>query len=154
MSTSPDDIGMILITTGCRDWDDEFAIRRAILKWRAGIGSKLQLVFHGDCPSGADYFVERDKEAMGYVTRPVRADWRTHGNAAGPKRNEEMVRLALKTASELPSPVAVRWLAFWDGGSRGTLDCIKRLVKYGITGRIVPKRRNGITLPALPRRGL
>lgn len=33
----------------------------------------------------------------------------------------------------------VRAVAFWDGMSKGTIDCLTRCVKAGVEVRIVPK---------------
>lgn len=47
------------------------------------------------------------------------ADWQTHGKAAGPIRNEEMVKQADIV------------IALWDGESRGTRDAINRALSHG-----------------------
>jgi hypothetical protein len=60
---------------------------------------------------------------MRVSTEPHPADWRRHGNAAGPIRNAEMI------ASGVDFCVAVhRNLA----RSRGTLDCVRRCWEVGI----------------------
>ena len=49
-----------------------------------------------------------------------RADWETHGRAAGPIRNRKMA----ENASAL--------IALWDGASRGTKNMIETAQKKGL----------------------
>lgn len=72
------------------------------------------------CALGADslgirYAMEHKKNIQRF---PVSAaDWRLHGKAAGPIRNQKM------------ADVGDALIALWDGESRGTLDMIGRMVK-------------------------
>lgn len=47
-------------------------------------------------------------------------DWKTHGKAAGPIRNEEMAQ------------AAEALVAVWDGESRGTADMIRKAIARGL----------------------
>lgn len=55
----------------------------------------------------------------GYRYQVLRAEWRSFGKIAGPYRNEAIVRCA------------DRLVAFWDGQSPGTKDCITQARRYG-----------------------
>ncbi len=90
----------------------------------------LTVVIVGDC-RGPDAFAARWAREHGVPVAEFAADWETHGRAAGPIRNQRMVDEARPT----------RALAFWDGSSRGTLDCISRCVKAGALVKIVPVAR-------------
>jgi hypothetical protein len=85
-------------------------------------------VIVGDCPTGVDIHAQAWCAHHEYLTggkcHVYKADWDTHGNAAGPKRNQQMVDdgLALKRlfGAEL------HCLAFPAPDSRGTHDCARR----------------------------
>lgn len=83
-------------------------------------------VLHGDCRG-----VDKVSESLGLPTTVYPADWKTHGKAAGPIRNQIMV----DNADAL--------IAIWDGKSRGTLDIIKRARKARL--KVLVKRIDGMT---------
>lgn len=74
---------------------------------------------------GVDQLGEKAAEAFSIPVKVFPADWTTHGRAAGPIRNQQM----LEYSEAL--------LAIWDGESRGTLDMIQRSKKKGIPVHIV-----------------
>jgi len=74
---------------------------------------------------GADRLGEKLAVEKGYELLIFPADWDTHGRAAGPIRNSEMI----KKADGL--------IAFWNGRSRGTSDSIKKAEERGIPVRAV-----------------
>ena len=116
---------MRVLVTGCRIWTDNFAVWRA-LDTVADENQEecgVQVVV-GDCKTGADKFarVWGNRKPEKYE-----ADWNSYGMAAGPKRNTEMVASGADLC-----------LAFWDGRSRGTHDCIQKAVRAGIPVRIYP----------------
>lgn len=78
-------------------------------------------IFVGDCPTGADKYARDYAEMHGIGLVVFKADWNAHGKAAGPKRNQELV-------DSEPDLV----LAFPQGESRGTNDCIRRAKKAGL----------------------
>jgi len=85
-----------------------------------------------DCPAGVDYVVTSTlSQEDGETITVLKADWDTHGKAAGPIRNCEV----LNGASEL-------W-AIWDGVSKGTTDCIAQAARKGIPViiRVIPVGR-------------
>ena len=70
--------------------------------------------------SGADALGERYAAEKGYKVEGHPADWKKHGRAAGPIRNEEMAK------------VSDALIAFWDGESRGTKSMINLGKKHGL----------------------
>ena len=65
-----------------------------------------------------DALGERFAKEHNLGLKVVPADWKTYGRSAGPRRNEQMARMAGTL------------IAFWDGKSRGTknmIDTVKRL---------------------------
>lgn len=110
---------MRILITGSRDWTDEHAILGALA--RLGAERERATIVHGDCPTGADAIVKRLAEEAGIPHEPHPADWKKHGKAAGPIRNQEMVDLGADVC-----------LAFPLGDSRGTRDCSLRAERAGI----------------------
>lgn len=117
-----------VIVTGSRDFTNGVIIEDSLSFLRAtygAIGVRL-VVVHGDCPTGADWYARNWAERRAHVSLPVihephPADWKTHGKAAGPIRNEEMASLGADVC-----------LAFPLGESRGTRDMINRARNRGI----------------------
>ncbi len=109
---------MNLAVTGGRDVhvsDEDFEWLLEVYKAAGGTCFIL-----GDCPTGVDHEVmkrlaEMDEDCEFVVDI---ADWRTHGRAAGPLRNQEMIDEADA-------------LAAFNGG-RGTADCVRRAKAKGI----------------------
>jgi hypothetical protein len=128
----------VTIVTGCRDWADGETVKTLLSKRMLAGGPAL--LFHGACQTGADMFAEQWYEESRDIARITRcafpANWAAYGRAAGPKRNEEMLHAARK---EVRYGGTIVCLAFWDGRSPGTLDCIKCAVTLGIPVRVVPK---------------
>ena len=117
-----------IIVTGCRDWTDRESILAATVFEALGNWSSVTVVV-GDA-AGADSIAADVAKERGWRVERHYADWGNYGKAAGPKRNAAMVASG-----------AGLCLAFWDGESRGTLDCIKQCVAAGIPVRITPRRR-------------
>lgn len=127
-----------LIIAGGRDFDNRELVRlslKAYLKENNLKVSDLTIVSgHGEKwdtksktyeLSGADKLGEdiAIKNNIPLLTFP--ADWSKYGRAAGPKRNEEMAK------------VANGLLAFWDGESRGTLSMINNAKKRGLIVKVI-----------------
>lgn len=121
-----------LLVTGSRSFDDY-----DLLTWRCElITAKWEDVvvchghsFHrsmqtarGTRYTGADWHAEKWAEANWYDRQHFIADWNKLGRAAGPARNAEMVDFVLRQGGFM--------VAFWDGSSPGTADCIRRFVSY------------------------
>ena len=109
---------MRILVTGSREWSNQAAIDYALALAFAGEDT---VIVHGDCPTGADRLAKEWAERFGVQQEAHPADGETHGKAAGPKRNQEMVDLGADVC-----------LAFPLGESRGTRDCMRRASEAGI----------------------
>ena len=69
--------------------------------------------------NGADALGEAYAKLNGWRVDRFPADWKTHGVAAGPMRNQQMVESGIDMALEFP-------------GGRGTSDMRSRLRKAGV----------------------
>jgi hypothetical protein len=112
-----------ILVTGSRTWCDEAAIHTAL---RAH-GRPGDTLVTGGCPRGADAIAERVWRGLdGH--RPIErheASWQTHGRAAGPIRNRQMVQT-------LSADIDIV-LAFIAGGSRGASQCARAGEQAGLT---------------------
>jgi hypothetical protein len=115
-----------VLVTGSRDWEDVDLLRHQLtLAWLQHPGPFV--VVHGGCPTGADDLasdlVANMLEAeMGDVSEEAHpADWKQHGRAAGPIRNQHMVNLGADLV-----------LAFIRNGSRGASGCAALAEAAGI----------------------
>lgn len=124
-----------ILVTGSRDWTDTRVIADGLI---AAIehgpddlfghhpthGAYLHwgqiTVVHG-AARGADRFAARIARAWGMVVEPHPADWKTHGRAAGHRRNAHMVALGADVC-----------IAFPLGASRGTRGCMALAEAAGI----------------------
>lgn len=121
--------GLRVLVTGSRQWTDRQAVDGALLEcWHEAlqVGAAGITVVHGACPTGADamaaaWAFRHGVEAEGWV-----AEWASLGRAAGPLRNERMVRAGAQVC-----------LAFPLGRSSGTWDCARRAELAGIEVRVV-----------------
>ena len=124
-----------IIVTGARDWPEsearfvDYALGSLIARTVGTFGSIV--IVHGDCPTGVDAIADRHALHSPYGGRVTveahPARWSEHGNAAGPKRNAEMVALGADVCLAFPGP-----------GSRGTIDCLTKAVQAGIATQVFP----------------
>lgn len=116
---------MRILITGSRDWDDFHAVENSILGalYDAEVSPYDDdiVVVHGDCPTGADAAADQVGRLWGFEVEAWPADWDSHGKAAGPIRNQQMVNAGADLC-----------LAFPLGESRGTRDCVRRADAAGI----------------------
>lgn len=110
-----------IIVAGCRNYNEakeyiDFCISE--------IREKYTLIFVSGSCSGADLIGERYAVENGFEVERYPADWKKYGRSAGPKRNEQMAR------------VADFVICFWDGKSQGTKSMIGYAKKYGKPIRI------------------
>lgn len=112
----------VVVVTGGRYFSDENLVGNTLMKWRKEHGCFV--LYHGGC-SGADYLASCWALENGLMTKTFKADWKTHGKAAGPRRNDDMLNTALGSGHKV-------FLIAFPGG-RGTASC-KRLAlkKYNI----------------------
>lgn len=109
-----------ILVTGSRDWDDTDAICEA-LDAASHAGSSDMTLVVGDCPTGADRIAHQWATAAMISIDRHRADWGSHGKAAGPRRNAQMVG----SGADLV-------LAFIRNGSRGASHTVALARRAGI----------------------
>lgn len=119
---TPSDATKIMVVTGSRDYprlgDVVMWARRFDERW---------VLFHGAC-RGVDMTAMRNwpGATLGYP-----AHWDRDEEAAGPIRNRQMIRAALEADPYDPTR-EIRVVAFWDGKSTGTQDCIEAAIEQGL----------------------
>lgn len=121
----------VLLVCGCRDWTDAALIEKSVADIKESMWLTRQVtvtVIHGGA-IGADTLATTAAWKLGLEVFIYPAEWKQHGKAAGPIRNQQMIDLGKPSNA----------LAFWDGKSRGTLDMIKRLAVSRIPVVIIPK---------------
>lgn len=91
-----------VLVTGSRDWPDIERVRHELSRiYDELAATRLMVVVHGVCPTGADAHARqwvRDRQRFGEpaIEDPHRAQWRPNGvldRSAGFKRNARMVEL-------------------------------------------------------------
>lgn len=112
---------MRVLVCGSRTWDRHGPIYYAI-----GTLPRESVVIHGAAP-GADRIAAQWAHYFNHHVEAYPADWKRHGKAAGPIRNQRML--------DEGKPDKV--LAFWDGTSRGTKDMIDRARQAGVPVEVV-----------------
>ena len=108
---------MIVLVTGDRNWTNYAFIHRRLRDLPPG-----SVVIEGEA-RGADRLARRAAEAEGFEVRPFPAAWDTHGRAAGPIRNREML-------AQKPDLV----IGFHDNiaASKGTADMLRIAESAGV----------------------
>lgn len=111
--------GVVIVITGGRRWKDEdFVYQRLNL---VDSTFPIKAMVNGMAPDGVDKFaydwaIDRD-----IPVREFPADWETHGESAGPRRNQEMIDENHDIDLGLVFP-----------GHTGTIDMARRLRKAEI----------------------
>ncbi len=121
---------MILVVTGSRD-ANEILATEVIREQFADLPYDVDEVWHGDCPTGADFAADQyvrntfDEEMRPKVVK-FPADWKALGKAAGPRRNARMME-----AADADSRM-VRVLAIFaiGAGNVGTMGCVGLAVRH------------------------
>lgn len=108
---------MRLLVAGGRDWTDTEAVYQMLDSLNRNTG--IDVVIEGNA-KGVDRIAGYWARRRRIDNRKFAADWKTHGKAAGPIRNQHMI-------DEGRPDLAVVY-----PGGRGTQDMRKRLEKAGI----------------------
>jgi hypothetical protein len=108
----------VVVVTGSRSWTDRDRIFRRL--WTLPFNTAIR---HGACPKGADLLADDVARQIGFRIEKVPAKWWVFGKRAGHERNRLMLTME-------PRPKLV--LAFWDGESPGTKDCIDQAYELGV----------------------
>lgn len=106
---------MRVIVAGTRTVKDPAIVSAAI----AAAPFQITEMVDGDAP-GVDRIAGFLATQWGVRRKIFRANWTLYGNAAGPKRNQQMAEYADAL------------IAVWDGVSRGTADMITRATVRGL----------------------
>lgn len=109
---------MRVLVCGGRDFNDESAVMNELLRLEEERGP-FSLVMHG-AATGADTIADKWARFERIAIRAYPANWKKHGKAAGPIRNQRMI--------DDGKPDLV--IAF--PGGRGTADMINRAIAHGI----------------------
>lgn len=104
---------MRVIVTGGRGYQDANAVYVALMNLRP------RTVVQGGA-SGADKHARDWCSVRGTHCVTFAADWKKHGKAAGPIRNQQMIDAGADLVLAFP-------------GGRGTADCVARAKAAGIT---------------------
>ncbi|MFE2140227.1 SLOG family protein [Streptomyces sp. NPDC059456] len=112
-----------ILVTGSRDWTDTDAICQALDQAVQALPPHTRDVWLvvGDCPTGADRIAYQWAVAAAVPIDVHLADWSSHGKAAGPRRNAQMVASGADLA-----------LAFIRNGSRGASHTVALARRAGI----------------------
>ena len=111
-----------LLIAGSRNYTDRDTFNRVTEEYLDSEDAFTVIVAGGAAGAdelAKDYALEH---GLQYIEFP--ADWEKYGRAAGPKRNDEMVKFIKEKNG--------RALYFWDGESKGTKQCIESARKNGI----------------------
>lgn len=110
---------MRLIIAGGRDIEvSNFSIMRILVANKVGASDITEIISGG--ATGIDTCAEKFAKHMKFEFKLFKADWKKHGRAAGPLRNEEMA----KNADAL--------LLIWDGKSKGSANMKANAIKYNL----------------------
>lgn len=106
-----------IIFTGSRHFTDRAMVRYAL----EDLNPETDLIVHGDA-RGLDTIAKEEALDLGFAVEAWPADWKTHGKAAGPIRNQAMIDAGADLVVAFPLADSV-----------GTRDCIHRALSAGIT---------------------
>lgn len=123
-----------ILVTGSRAWTDQAVIWQALAETVRELPPDRELVIvDGACPTGADQIAHEWARKYGAMTERHRA--RDFGSwpAAGPRRNDHMVRLGADLCIAFIGPCTSRRCHRTDPhGSHGATHCAQLAEKAGI----------------------
>ena len=114
-----------VLVCGDRNWTDPIIIMNELIKIMGNQG--IEVVIEGE-QNGADILGKQAAERLGLTVLPFKANWRKYGLAAGPIRNQQMLKEGRPTLV----------LAFhpYLPGSKGTKHMVDIAMKAGIPVKI------------------
>lgn len=114
-----------LLVTGSRHWSNEPAARSALVDALSvlDVPATQVVLVHGAAP-GLDTIASDLASELGMQVESHPAQWETHGRAAGPIRNAEMVAAGADVCLAFPLG--------GPSGSRGTYNCLRQAHAAGI----------------------
>lgn len=129
--------GHIVVVSGGRDYKNESYVIEQLDAFHKSMG--IRLLVHGACYPKANRVTRAlPRESLDYLAglwasnngvdqKPFPADWNTHGRAAGPIRNKEMLEWA--GSQYVKGSNLVIFMAF--PGGKGTNGCFNEAYKLG-----------------------
>lgn len=117
------------IVAGGRTYDDKSTLAFTMLRVLIDVNYNDLEIITGGC-RGADELGKQWANEYGVRHKEFLADWDKYGRAAGPIRNEQMV----KYAAEADRGILI---AFPVGESRGTRNMIKLAHQYGLEVEVI-----------------
>lgn len=119
---------MRVIVCGGRAYTDQKTVAHALLVvWLANDRPQMTIVQGG--AQGADECARQVAAQQSFPCETFRAEWERDGKAAGPRRNQRMVKAGADLLVAFP-------------GGRGTADCVRRAERAGIPVRHIPKGKD------------
>lgn len=97
-------------------------------------------IYVGDCRTGIDAHVRRQCRDRGIDPNVFKANWEAFGLPAGPRRNRDMIRAAIRRQGE----DVLLFYFTQDPATKGTRDCVRQAEVAGIECR---RLGGSITLP-------
>lgn len=120
--------GFRVLVCGSRNWEDQ-----RIVDWvlDGAVWADVNFTLIEGGAKGADACAAAWARNQDVSHQTFAADWKTHGKAAGPIRNQEMI--------DIGQPDVV--VAFTDDleHSKGTKDCVRRAKKHGVPVYVVSR---------------
>lgn len=107
-----------IVIAGCRNYNNYKQAKAFLDSYLNNIKKEHEIIIISGCSNGADRLGELYAEENGFKIEKHPADWKRYGRSAGPKRNEEMAKIADAV------------ICFWDRKSRGTKSMIDFANKY------------------------
>ena len=111
-----------LLIAGSRNFED-WKIFEMVTREIIDGDERFTVIVEGGA-AGADSMARKYAAENGMKTVEFTPDWKQYGRAAGPKRNDEMVRFIAERNGTA--------LYFWDGESKGTKQCISSARRKGL----------------------
>ena len=108
---------------GCRDFNNYDFVKEKTLFLLQNKLPDVCIVSGG--AKGVDTLAEMFAEEFKLELKVIKADWEKYGRSAGPKRNEEMVKISNGV------------IAFWDYKSRGTKTTIDFCKKHNVQCKVI-----------------
>jgi hypothetical protein len=104
-----------ILIAGSRNFRD----RKLVEDWlEMNFFKSEDTMINGNCKDGPDAWALSEAHLYDWKVELYNPNWEKYGKAAGPIRNEEMVKVADKV------------VCFWDGQSKGTYSTIEYALKY------------------------
>lgn len=118
-----------ILVTGSRSFVDKDIVYAVLETNRVSISMPIILV-HGGCDVGVDEIADSWANFSNVKKEIYKADWDRYGKGAGPIRNKLMVEKSKPDVA----------IAFWDGKSTGTRNCIEECLNHGVNIHVIIRR--------------